>query len=323
MTSRRQMRALLWATILCALVVTDTPAQRYPTQPVRIIVPFGPGSGSDIVARRLAVFLQSRWKQPVIIDNRPGAQGVIGTEMLRHATPDGYTIGISTNSTHAAAAWLYRKLPYDAFRDFEHIAILGTGGSVALVPRDSPFKSVEELAAYAKARPGTVLYGHADTSSQVPAALLRARAGIPIEAVPYKAAANIITDLIGGQIHLAFFNYMTGAAQAANGRLVPIAITESTRSAAWQGIPTVGESYPGYEVSFFVGVSAPRGLPPALAAQIHAALGQAQEDLSFREPLAKMGLRFARLPLGAYAGFIRGESERWRQHVLAAGLTPQ
>ena len=142
--------------------------QSYPAQPIRLIVPFGPGSGSDIVARRLGSYLQARWKQPVIIDNRPGAQGRIGTESLRNAPADGYTLAISTNSTHAAAQHLIKHLPYDPIADFEHIALIGVGGAVALVPRASPFKTIPELAAYASAHPGRVFFGHADTLSQIP-----------------------------------------------------------------------------------------------------------------------------------------------------------
>lgn len=298
-------------------------AQSYPSQAVRIIVPFGPGSGSDIIARRLGIYLQERWKQPVVIENRPGAQGVIGTEVLKNAPSDGYTLGISTNSTHAAAPYLHKKLPYDPIKDFEHIALIGVGGSVALVPRGSPFKNISELVTYTKAHPGQVFFGHADTSSQIPGDLLKASARIPLEGVPYKASASIVTDLIGGHIQLAFFNYMTAAAQVANGRLVPIAITESNRNARWPGIATIGESYPGYEVSFFAGISAPRGVAPDILAKIHRALHEGQNDPAVKEPLESTGLAFAALPLGEYRAFILKESERWREHVKAAKLEPQ
>jgi tripartite-type tricarboxylate transporter receptor subunit TctC len=264
-----------WTVLLLAclsIAGSATWAQGYPSQPIRLIVPFGPGSGSDIVARRLGMYLQQRWKQPVVVENRPGAQGMIGTEALRNTSPDGYTLGISTNSTHAAAQHLFKNLPYDPLRDFEHIALIGVGGSVALVPHDSPFKTIAELSAYAKAHPGKVFFGHADTISQIAGELLRAVAKLPIEGVPYRTSANIIVDLIGGQVQFAFFNYMTGAAQAAAGRLVPIAITESTRNPYWPGMPAVSETYPGYEVMFFVGISAPRGVPPEVAAKLHRAI---------------------------------------------------
>ncbi len=295
-------------------------AQSFPVKPVRLIVPFGPGSGSDIVARRLGNVLQERWKQSVIIDNRAGAQGMIGTEALKNSPADGYTLGISTNSTHAAAAYLFKNLPYDPIADFEHIALLGVGGSVALVPLHSPFRTIPELAAYARAHPDKVYFGHADTISQIPGELLKVNANLPIEGVPYKTSTSVVTDLIGGRIHLAFFNYMTGAAQVAGGRLMPIAITESTRNPRWPGIAAVSESYPGYEVNFFVGISAPHGVAPHVAAQIHRAIEDALHDPRIREPLESVGLKFVRQGPGEYRSFIVKESERWREHVKAARL---
>lgn len=307
---------------LC-LAMASVFAEPYPAKPIRLIVPFGPGSGSDIVARRMASYLQERWKQPVVIDNRPGAQGMIGTQAVRNSPADGYTLGISTNSTHAAAPYLIKNLPYDPVADFDHVSLIGVGGSVALVSRQSPFKSIPELAAHAKAHPGEIYFGHADTISQIPGELLQASAGIPIVGVAYKASANVVADLLGGQIHLAFFNYMTGAAQVAAGRLVPIAITESKRNPNWPGIPTISETYPGYEVNFFVGISAPRGIAPDVIARIHQAIQDAQQDPAVKEPLEKVGLTFVAQKTGEYRRFIVTESERWRELVKAAKLAPQ
>ena len=297
--------------------------QIYPNQPVKIIVPFGPGSGSDIVARRLGIYLQERWKQPVVIENRPGAQGMIGTEALRNAPADGYTLGMSTNSTHAAAQHLIKPLPYDPIQDFEHIALIGVGGSAALVPRDSPFKTIPELAAYAKAHPGKVFFGHADTISQINGELLRASAKLPVEGVAYKTSANVAVDLIGGQIQFAFFNYMTAAAQTASGRLMPIAITEPKRNSRWPGVPTVSEVYPGYTVTFFIGLSAPRGVPREVAAKLHRAIQEAQNDPQFKEPLESVGLTFVPQSPGEYRAFIVKEAERWREQLKLAGLAAQ
>jgi tripartite-type tricarboxylate transporter receptor subunit TctC len=318
------VKSLLCVVLAFLLMLSPaTWAEDYPSRPIRLIVPFGPGSGSDIVARRLGIYLQERWKQPVVIDDRPGAQGLIGTEALKNAPADGYTLGISTNSTHAAAPYLFRKLPYDPIKDFDHIALIGVGGSVALVPHDSPFKTIAELVSFARTHPGEVLFGHADTLSQITGELLKANAKLPVDGVPYKAAANVIADLLGGRIQFAFFNYMTGAAQTANGQLIPIAITESKRSPHWPGVPTVSESYPGYEVTFFVGVSAPRGVAPDIAAKIHRAIYDAADDPGIREPLENVGLTFKRQPLWEYRAFIVNQGERWHEHVKATGLVPQ
>ena len=317
------MRCLLWIVLVC-LSTAMAPAwsQNYPSHPVRIFVPFGPGSGSDIVARHLGRYLERRWKQAVIIENRPGAQGVIGTEALRTAAADGYTLGISTNSTHAAAPYLVKDLPYDPLADFEHVALIGVGGAIALVPKDSPFKTLSDLATHAKAHPGNVFFGHADTIAQIPGELLK-EAGLPVVGVPYKSSSIVIADLLGGRIQFAFFNAMTAAAQAPSGRLLPIAITESKRHPRWPTVPTVSETYPGFEVTFFIGISAPRGVPADIVATIHRAIQEAEQNPALKEPLESAGLTFVRLPAGGYRTYILKEAERWRGHVRAAGLTPQ
>jgi tripartite-type tricarboxylate transporter receptor subunit TctC len=314
---------ILLGLVALSIMAISAHAQTYPSKPIKLIVPFGPGSGSDIVARRLGLYLQEHWKQSVVIDNRPGAQGMIGTEALKNAPADGYTLGISTNSTHAAAPYLIKNLPYDPITDFTHLALIGVGGSVALVPRQSPFKTVSELAAYAKAHPGETFFGHADTSSLIPGELLKVSGNLPVEGVAYKASGNVVADLLGGQIHFAFFNYMTAAAQVAGGRLVPIAITESKRNPSWPGIPAVNETYPGYEVTFFVGISAPRGIAPDVAARIHHAVQNSQKDPQFREPLQSIGLTFVPQPVGDYRHFIAREGEHWRDLVKAARLAAQ
>ncbi|HEX4985540.1 MAG TPA: tripartite tricarboxylate transporter substrate binding protein [Burkholderiales bacterium] len=317
---RRGVAALLLA---LATAGPAAAADGFPSHPVRIIVPFGPGSGSDIVARRLGLALEQRWKQSVVIDNRPGAQGMIGTEALKSSAPDGYTLGISTNSTHAVAPYVTKNLPYDTLADFEHICLIGVGGAVALVPKDSPFRTLPELAAYARAHPGDVFFGHADTISQIPGELLRAQAGIPMQGVPYKASTGVVTDLIGGRLQLAFFNYMTATAQVATGLVMPMAVTEAARNPRWPDVPAVSETYPGFEVRFFVGISAPRGVPPEIVAAIRSAIEQALQDPALKRPLEDTGLTFLRPPAGGYRGFIAAEAERWRAHLKAAGIVPQ
>jgi len=215
-----------------------------------------------------------------------------------------------------------KALPYDPIADFEHVALIGVGGAIALVPKESPFKSIPELAAYAKAHPGEVFFGHADTVAQIPGELLK-KEGLAVEGVSYKASSGILTDLLGGRVQFAFFNAMTAAAQAANGRLVPIAITEARRHPRWPNVPAVAETYPGFEVSFFIGISAPRGVPADIVATIHRAIQEAEQDPALKEPLESAGLTFVRLPQGGYRAFILKQAERWRGHARAAGLTPQ
>jgi len=281
---------LAWSTLGFVLALASAVAEPYPSKPIRIIVPFGPGSASDLTARTFGKYLQDQWKQPVVVEDRPGANGVIGTEVLKNTTPDGYTLGFATSSTHAAASSLFKKLPYNPIDDFEHIGPFGVTGSVALVPAGSPFKSIPELVAYAKANPGKVFFGYADTSSQVPAELLKARAGLSIEGVQYRAIANAMTDLIGGQIQFMFANYVTSAGQIRGGKLVPIAVTESQRSPLWPEVPTVAETYPGYELHGFVALVAPRGTPTEVVLKVNRAMRNALADPVFKDKLVKMGM---------------------------------
>jgi tripartite-type tricarboxylate transporter receptor subunit TctC len=298
-------------------------ADDYPDKPIKIIVPFGPGSGSDIIARGLGIYLQERFKQVVIIDNRPGANGMIGAEALKNAVPDGYTLGISTNSTHAAAPFLIRKLAYDPLQDFEHIGLIGVGGAVGLIPLTSPFKTIAELAAYAKAHPGHVFFGHADTISQLPGELLKTKAELPIQGVAYKTISTVIADLRGGHIQLAFVNYMTGAAQVTGGQLLPIAISEGRRNPKWPGTPTLAESYPGLEVILFAGLSAPRGVPSEIVSTLNRALQDAQRDARFKAPLDNVGLMLSSGTAQQYREFLFKESERWREYIRAAKIEAQ
>ena len=314
---------IAWTTVGLVLAVLCAAAEPYPSKPIRVIVPFGPGSASDTIARTFGKYLQDQWKQPLVVENRPGANGVIGTELLSNSTPDGYTLGFATNSTHAAAAHLFKALPYNPVEDFEHIGLFGVTGAVALVPTGSPFKSIPELAAYAKANPGKVFFGHADTSSQIPAELLKARASLPIEGVQYKGIANAMTDLIGGQIQFMFANYVTSSGQIRGGKLLPIAVTESERCPLWPEVPTVAETYPGYELHGFVALVAPRGTPREVVVKVNQALRNALANAAFKEHLMKLGVTPKSLTSEEYRAFLLKETTRWKEYIEAAKIQPQ
>src|ERR1700704_671844 len=190
----------------CAALAFGAPAaaQSYPSKPVRIVVPFGPGGSGDITARTFAQYLESQTRQPVIVENKPGANGIIGTEAAKSAAADGYTLLLTTNTTHAANPSLYRKLPYDPLKDFEHIGLFGTFASVAVVPPESGIKSIADLVAHAKANPGKVFFGHYNSASQMSAELFKVRAEISMTAVSYKTIGNAVADLMGRQIQVIF-----------------------------------------------------------------------------------------------------------------------
>ena len=316
-------RRTLWCILALALSVGSAFAESYPSKSIRIIVPFGPGSGSDVIARLFAKYLQERWKQSVVVDNRPGASGLIGTEALKKSAPDGYTLGMATNSTHAAAPHLFKKLPYDPVKDFEHVGLFGTIAAVAVVPVTSLFKSLPELVAYAKANPDKVFFGYVDTSSQIPGELLKVTADIPIEGVSYKTVSNVLTDLIGGHIQFMFVNYVAASPHIAGGRVMPIAVTDLKRAALWPNVPTVAETYPGFEVRGFVALAAPRSTPKEIIAKLNRAMRDAQADPVFKAPLEKTGATLTQSTPEEYRAFLLKETERWRQWIRMAKIAPQ
>ena len=313
--------------IVCAAVLALSAAiahaQDYPTKPIKLIVPFGPGGGTDIVARLFGKFLEERWKQPVVVENRPGANGIIGTEMAKNAPADGYTLTTSGNSSHAAAAHMFKKLPYDPVKDFEGIGLFGVLGSVALVPNDSPFKSIPELVTYAKTHPGRMFYGYFNTSSQIPGALLQATANIPIEGVPYKSIANAVPDLISGQIQLMFLDAVAAKAHISSGRLIPLAVTDGSRVARLPNVPAMAEFYPGYEVQAFISLSAPAGTPKPIVAKLNQAMRDAEAVPAYREQLEALGLRLHPLSPEEYRAFLLKEIDRWGLYVKTAKIEPQ
>ena len=315
--------AVACATIAFAIVANAVWAQPFPNKPIKIIVPFGPGGSGDITTRVFGKFLEEQWKQPVVVENRVGANGIIGTEALKNSAPDGYTLAMSTNSTHAAAPYLVKKLPYDPIKDFEHVGLFGVFGSVALVPVNSPFKSIPELAAYANANPGKVFFGYFNTSSQIPGELLKAMADLPIQSVPYKTISNAVPDLIGGQIQFMFMDYVAASSHIASGKLIPIAITEGKRLERWPNVPAVAEFYPGYEVQAFLSLAAPAGTPKPIVAKINLAMREAQSNPAFKGQLEGMGLRLQPMTPEEYRAFLLNELERWGRYFKAAKIEPQ
>lgn len=314
-----------FAGVLAALLLHTGSAlgQIYPEKPIRLIVPFGPGGATDLIARAFGRYLEERWKQAVVVENRTGANGLIGAEALKKAKPDGYTLGMMSNSTHAAPPYLYKSLPYRPMEDFDFVGLFGLTGSVGLVAAGGPFKSLSDLISYAKANPGKVFYGYGNTSSQVPAELLKVRAQMPMQGVQYKTMTQAIMDLIGGQIQFLFADYVTASGQIRGGKVIPIAVTEADRSPLWGQVPTVSETYPGFELHNFIGLAAPRGTPPAVLSQVNEAMRIALQDHSFRAYLIQIGMVPKSLTIEEYRDFLLAENQRWKDYIEAAGIKPQ
>jgi tripartite-type tricarboxylate transporter receptor subunit TctC len=290
---------------------------------VRIVVPFGPGGSGDITARTFGQYFEAQTRQPVIVENKPGANGIIGTEAAKLAPPDGYTLLLTTNTTHAANPSLYRKLPYDPLKDFEHVGLFGTFASVAVVPPESGLRSIADLVEYARANPGKVFFGHYNSASQMSAELFRARAGISMTAVSYKTIGNAVADLMGRQIQVLFMEYVSGSSHIEGGKVVPLGVTARERHKAWPQVPAIAETYPGYELTAFLGLAAPARTPPETVEALHGFLSRALADPGVLHAFDRLGMATRAMSRDEYRRYVAEEIERWAQHVKAAGIEPQ
>ncbi len=268
-------------------------------------------------------FAEPRLGRPVVADNRPGAGGILGTEAAKQSAPDGYTFLISTNSTHAANLYLYRHLPYDPARDFDPVGMFGTFATICVVPADGPIRSLAGLIAKAKAAPGQVFFGYYSSSSQVPSALLKARAGIDIAGAAYRNITQIVPDLISGQIQFAFLDSLSAAPTLQSGRVRPIAVSSPQRLATMPDLPTVAETIPGFEVQGWIGLTAPAGTPAPVIARMNALIGEALADPGVAEALVRQGMAPRAMTVAALRDFIEADRGRWREWVRIAGIQPE
>jgi tripartite-type tricarboxylate transporter receptor subunit TctC len=320
------MRAIRsWATACAVLAVAGgaslAQAQAYPGKPVRIVVPFPPGGGTDIVARTLTQKLGESLGASFVIDNRAGAGGSIGTELVAKAPPDGYTLAIVSGS-HAINPSLYRKLPFDAVRDFAPVTMLVSGPGLLVVHPSLPVKTVKELIALAKARPGQLIYASAGngTPPHLAAELFKTMAGVDMVHVPYKGNTPAFVDLISGQVSLSFPTVPSALPHVQAGRLRAVALTSRKRSAVMPQLPTIDESgLPGYDTSSWFGMLAPAGTPPEIVLKLQQEMARVLQLPDIRQKLLSQGLE----PVGdtpeQFAATIRSEIAKWAKVVKASG----
>ena len=314
---------VITVTLIANLLATPVFAQSWPTKPIRVVAPFGSGGSADITGRVFAAYLEVQIKQPVVIENRPGANGIIGTEIVKNAPPDGYTIQIVSNSTHGANASLFKKLPYDSIRDFEHVGLFGTFGSVAVVPPDSPIKTLADLTTFAKANPGKTFYGHFNSASHVGGALFALRSGAPIEGVPYKALGNALADLYGKQISVIFLDYVASTSHIASGKLIPLGVTARERHKVWPNVPAIAETYPGFDQIVYLGLATPAGVPADILNTLHRHVVGAVTDPAIRSRLEGLGIVISTPSRDEYNRFVRDQLDRWAVYVRDAKIQPE
>ncbi|MEA2930429.1 MAG: putative tricarboxylic transport rane protein [Hyphomicrobiales bacterium] len=293
----------------------------FPSAPVRILVPFPPGGAVDIVARTLGDELSRRWGQSIIIDNRPGAGGVIASQALVKSPADGYTL-ILVAAGHAINPHFHAKLPYE-FSDFTPLSLIASSPNLLLVRMDSPFKTVADILAAARQRPGQLAYGHAGngTSPHLAGELLKALTNINLAAVPYKGGAPSLNDLMGGHIPMTFNNIPETIAQIRAGSVRPLGVTTATRSAVLPDVPTIAESgVPGYDTGVWWAMLAPAGLPADIRDRIARDCAEAVTMPSVKDRLISLGATPIGSSPAALTDFIRSEHEKWGPIIQAAGI---
>lgn len=295
----------------------------YPSQPIKIIVPFGPGGSADIMARNFGQFLEGRSKQSVIVENKPGANGILGTEYVKNAPADGYTLLLTTNTTIAANLSLYKKVPYDPIKDFKNIGSFGTSASVVLVSKDLKIETLAELVRFAKSNPGQVFFGYYNSSSQITAELFKLKTGAPLTGIPYKSISNAIQDFYGNQIQVIFMEYLPAMAQIQGGKVNALAVTEATRYSAWPNVPTIAETYPGYQMGFFLGLAAPAGINKDVSAYLESAMADANKDPHFISRLNQIGMEPSKVSSANYQNYLVKEIKNWASIIQRAGIKPE
>ena len=298
-------------------------AQTYPVKPIRIISPFAAGGTNDVIARTVAPRLTDLLGQQVIVENRPGAGGVIGTELAAKSAPDGYTLTVATTATHAINAAL-RKLPYDPVKDFVPISLIGATAYVVIVHPSMPVRTVRELVALARARPGQIGFGSGGvgTPGHLAGEMLNVATGIQLQHVPYKAGNLALNDLIGGHVSLTFSTTVTSTQFMKAGRVRGIAVTSAQRLAAFPELPTVSESgVPGYECTLWLGLAAPAGTPDAIVQRLYDAVSKAVQTEAVRNMLIAQSVEPATLTPAAFAKRIAGELINYARVVKQIGAS--
>ena len=321
MTSR--LRTLVLTMLVLAVPAGAYAQAKYPVKSVRLVLPFAAGSAVDLLARLYAQRMTEDWGQQVVVDNRTGANGIIGMEVIARAAPDGYTIGMANIATLAVNPAIYPKISYDSARDFVPVSLTATIGNCLVVHPSFPVKSVQELVVLAKRRPGELNYasGGVGSAQHIPMELLQAMTGMKLVHVVYKGITPAFNDLVAGQVPIAF----TGLAQSLpfhrNGRLRLLGTTGVKRTAATADVPTIAEqALPGYEADSWTGVVLPKGVPAEIVAQIQAEIVRVTNLPDTRERLLAAGFEPVGSTSDAFAALIKNDSARLGKVIRDAGI---
>ena len=320
-------RFSIYAISLLALLPLTTVAQsNYPNKPINFIVPYGAGGGADSRSRQIAQKMSVILKQPIIVDNKPGAGGNIGTEFIARAAPDGYTIGMGNFAPMAVNKTLFGNLRYDPETDIVPIVLIEKGPLVLVVNPSSPYKTVQDIVAAAKAKPGILTFssGGIGGSHQLSAELFEQNAGIEMVHVPYKSGSAGLTDLMAGNVTMMFDQMYSAMPSIKADKLRPIAITSKKRSPLLPNVPSFSEvGYPKVEVLNWQGLIAPKGTPKAVIDKLNAAANEALKDPGLRDLMLSQGNEIGGGSSAEFASLIKSESTKWSAVVKAANIKPE
>lgn len=298
-------------------------AQDYPSKPIKIVVPFAAGSATDLAARGLGARLQEILKQPIVVDDKPGASGQLGASAVATAPADGYTLMMGTNTTNAANGALFKKLSYDPEKDFAPIANCISGVNALVVNNDLPVKSVAELIAYAKANPGKLNYSEASASQRLSAEMFNSMAGVKIERVPYKASPQALGDVATGQVQLMFPDLPQALTQIQAGRVRGLGVTGPKRTTVAPDLPAIAETVPGYVLVYWLAVFAPAATPKPIQQKLYEAIAEAMKDEATVKAMTQGRMEANVIGLDAFAAFVKKETQWWTTEIKKAGIEPE
>ncbi|MBM3363167.1 MAG: tripartite tricarboxylate transporter substrate binding protein [Betaproteobacteria bacterium] len=321
--NKRRFLSRSLATLTAGFAGTLSFAQTYPTKPIRLVVPFPPGGATDLFARTVSQKLAERLGQAVVVENRPGAGGTLGSDIVAKAAADGYTLLLSTSSTHSIGPNLNPKIPYDAVRDFTPISHLGNAPSIMLVPNASPAKTVKEWIDHARKNPGRLNYASSGNGTIVhlTAELFKSQANVFVLHIPYRGTALAIPDLVSGKIDVLFDSLPTGLPHVREGRLRALGVTSAKRTPLAPELPPISDVLPGYESVTWFGLFGPRGLPADMVQRLNTAASQVLGDPDAIDRLTRLGIEPAGGSAAQFSRMLAGESAKWKKIIDERKIT--
>jgi tripartite-type tricarboxylate transporter receptor subunit TctC len=319
----RAMAPCLLAVLALAAMAPQAAGEPYPTKPIRMVIPFAPGSATDTAGRIIAQELSQTLGQNVIVENRAGANGQIGAAHVARSAADGYTLFMTTNSTHSANPHLYRRLTYDPLRDFDPVARLGTLPFMLVVHPSLPVNDTAGFVAYARARPGELFYGTASTASLIGAETINVLAATDLVRVYYSSSQQAMGDLVAGRLQIMVADFTTAMPQVKAGRIKVLAVTTAKRSALVPDAPPIGDALEGFEMTSWNGIFVPAGTPKPVIERIARAMLELLAKPEVQRSLAVAGFEVDPMETGAFARYVREQLEYWGKLVRAAGIPPE